>query len=87
MGRRGGCCDWLGENVWTNSNAGRAISAVLLIGITMLDMNKFYSFSVSLLGSSSLALASLPLGIGSATAQEAKTTQGTAADLGVMISY
>ena len=50
----------------------------------MLDMNKFYSFSVSLLGSSSFALASLPLGIGSATAQEAKTTQGTAADLGVM---
>ena len=33
---------------------------------------------------SSFALASIPLGIGSAIAQEAKTTQGTAADLGVM---
>ena len=47
-------------------------------------MNKFFSFSVSLVGSSSFALASIPLGIGSATAQEAKTAQGTAADLGVM---
>ena len=47
-------------------------------------MNKLFSFSVSLVGSSSFALASIPLGIGSATAQEAKTTQGTAADLGVM---
>ena len=47
-------------------------------------MNKFFSFSFSLLGSSSFALASIPFGIGSATAQEAKTTQGTAADLGVM---
>ena len=47
-------------------------------------MNKIFSFSVSLVGSSSFALASIPLGIGSATAQEAKTTQGTAADLGVM---
>ncbi|WP_255124716.1 carbamoyl-phosphate synthase [Synechococcus lacustris] len=47
-------------------------------------MNKIFSFSVSLLGSSSFALASISLGIGSATAQEAKTTQGTAADLGVM---
>jgi len=84
LGRRGGYWNWLGENVWTDSNAGRAISAVLLIGITMFDMNKFYSFSVSLLGSSSFALASLPLGIGSATAQEAKTTQGIAADLGVI---
>ena len=42
-------------------------------------MNKFFNLSVSLIGSSSFALASLPLGIGSATAQEAKTTQGTAA--------
>ena len=47
-------------------------------------MNKIFSFSVSLVGSSSFALASIPLGIGSATAQEAQTTQGTAADLGVM---
>ncbi|WP_273436509.1 carbamoyl-phosphate synthase [Synechococcus sp. UW140] len=47
-------------------------------------MNKVFSFSVSLVGSSSLALASIPFGIGSATAQEAKTTQGTAANLGVM---
>ena len=47
-------------------------------------MNKFFSFSVSIVGSSSFALASIPLGIGSATAQEAKTAQGTAADLGVM---
>ena len=47
-------------------------------------MNKFFNLSVSLLGSSSFALASIPFGIGSATAQEAKTTQGAAADLGVM---
>ena len=47
-------------------------------------MNKFFSFSVSLIGSSSFALVSIPFGIGSATAQEAKTTQGTAAELGVM---
>ena len=47
-------------------------------------MNKIFSFSVSLVGSSSFAFASIPFGIGSATAQEAKTTQGTAADLGVM---
>ena len=47
-------------------------------------MNRFFSFSISLAGSSSFALASIPLGIGSAIAQEAKTTQGTAADLGVM---
>jgi len=47
-------------------------------------MNKIFSFSVSLLGSSSFALVSIPFGIGSATAQEAKTAQGTAADLGVM---
>ena len=47
-------------------------------------MNKIFSFCVSLLGSSSFALASIPFGIGSATAQEAKNTQGTAAELGVM---
>ena len=47
-------------------------------------MNKFFNLSVSLVGSSSFALASLPLGIGSATAQEVKPTQGTAADLGVI---
>ena len=47
-------------------------------------MNKIFSFSISLLGSSSFALASISFGIGSATAQEAKTNQGTAADLGVM---
>jgi len=47
-------------------------------------MNNIFSFSVSLVGSSSFALASIPLGIGSAAAQEAKTTQGAAADLGVM---
>ena len=47
-------------------------------------MNKIFSLSVSLIGSSSFAIASIPFGIGSATAQEAKTAQGTAADLGVM---
>ena len=47
-------------------------------------MNKIFSFSVSLIGSSSFAIASIPFGIGSATAQEAKTSQGTAAELGVM---
>ena len=47
-------------------------------------MNKFFNLSVSLIGSSSFAIASIPFGIGSATAQEAKTTQGRAADLGVM---
>ena len=47
-------------------------------------MNKIFIFSFSLLGTSSIALASIPFGIESATAQEAKTTQGTAADLGVM---
>ena len=45
-------------------------------------MNKIFSFSVSLLGSSSFVLAPILLGIGSATAQEAKA--GNAADLGVM---
>ena len=45
-------------------------------------MNKIFSFSVSLVGSSSFALASIPLGIESAAAQEAKA--GNAADLGVM---
>ena len=39
-------------------------------------------FSFSLLGRSSFALASIPFGIGSSTAQDAKTAQGTAADLG-----
>jgi len=38
--------------------------------------------SFSLAGTAALALASIPLGIGSATAQEAKT--GNAADLGAM---
>lgn len=47
-------------------------------------MIKVFNFSFSLVGSSSIALASLPFGIGSAAAQEVKTTQGTAADLGVM---
>ncbi|WP_341885145.1 carbamoyl-phosphate synthase [Synechococcus sp. UW140] len=47
-------------------------------------MNKIFTLSFSLLGSSSFALASIPFGIGSAKAQEAKTTEGTAADLGVM---
>ena len=45
-------------------------------------MNKIFSFSVSLLGSSPFVLAPILLGIGSATAQEAKA--GNAADLGVM---
>ncbi|WP_255124720.1 outer membrane protein [Synechococcus lacustris] len=45
-------------------------------------MNKIFSFSVSLLGTSSIALASIPFGIGSAAAQEEKA--GDAADLGVM---
>ena len=45
-------------------------------------MNKIFSFSFSLLGSSSFVLAPILLGIGSATAQEAKA--GNAADLGVM---
>ena len=40
--------------------------------------------SLSLAGTAALTLASLPFGLRSATAQEAKTTQGTAADLGVM---
>jgi hypothetical protein len=47
-------------------------------------MNKVFSFSFSLVGSSSIALASLPFGIGSATAQEAQATKGSAKDLGVM---
>ena len=41
-------------------------------------MNKIFSFSISLLGTSSIALASIPFGIGSAAAQEAKA--GDAAD-------
>ena len=40
--------------------------------------------TLSLAGSAAFALASLPFGLRSATAQEAKITQGTAADLGVM---
>ena len=45
-------------------------------------MQHSISLSFSLAGTAALALASIPLGIGSATAQEAKT--GIAADLGVM---
>ena len=45
-------------------------------------MNKIFSFSFSLIGSSSFALASLPLALRPVAAQEAKT--GDAADLGVM---
>ena len=40
--------------------------------------------SLSLTGTAALALASLPLAISPAGAEEAKVTQGTAADLGVM---
>ncbi|MCP9940537.1 carbamoyl-phosphate synthase [Synechococcus sp. Cruz CV12-2-Slac-r] len=47
-------------------------------------MQQSIRLSLSLAGTAALALASIPFGIGSATAQEAKTTQGTAADLGVM---
>ena len=49
-------------------------------------MKKFFSFSFSFafIGTSSIALASIPFGIGSATAQEAKNAQGTASDLGLM---
>jgi len=47
-------------------------------------MQNYIRQSLSLAGTAALALASIPLGIESATAQEAKTTQGTAADLGVM---
>ena len=47
-------------------------------------MQQSIRLSLSFAGSAALALASIPLGIGSTTAQEAKTTQGTAADLGVM---
>ena len=50
----------------------------------MKDMKKIFSFSFAFIGTSSLALASIPFGIGSAKAQETKTTEGTAADLGVM---
>jgi hypothetical protein len=45
-------------------------------------MQQSIRLSLSLAGTATLALASIPLGIGSATAQEAKT--GNAADLGVM---
>ena len=47
-------------------------------------MQQSIRLSLSLAGTAALALASIPLGIGSSTAQEAKTAQGTAADLGVM---
>ena len=40
--------------------------------------------SLSLAGSTAIALAVVPFAIGTAAAQEAKTAQGTAADLGVM---
>ena len=40
--------------------------------------------TLSLASTATLALASLPFGLRPATAQEAKTAQGTAADLGVM---
>jgi len=45
-------------------------------------MQQSIRLSLSLAGTAALALASIPLGIGTATAQEAKT--GNAADLGVM---
>jgi hypothetical protein len=45
-------------------------------------MNKVFSFSFSLVGSSSLALAATPFG--AARADDTKVTQGSAADLGVM---
>ncbi|WP_255124719.1 carbamoyl-phosphate synthase [Synechococcus lacustris] len=47
-------------------------------------MQQSIRLSLSLAGTTALALASLPFGLRPATAQEAKTTQGTAADLGVM---
>ena len=47
-------------------------------------MQQSIRLSLSLAGTAALALASIPFGIGSATAQEAKIAQGTAADLGVM---
>ena len=47
-------------------------------------MQQSIRLSLSLAGTTAIALASIPFGIGSATAKEAKTTQGTAADLGVM---
>ena len=72
------------KNVWTIINSARAKLTELLIVHKIWNMNKILSFSFSLLGSSSFALASIPFGIGSAKAQEAQTTKGTAADLGVM---
>ena len=45
-------------------------------------MQQSIRLSLSLAGTAALALASIPFGIGSATAQEAKT--GNAADLGVV---
>ena len=47
-------------------------------------MQKHIRRSLSLAGTAALALASLPFGLRPVAAQEAKTTQGTAADLGVM---
>ena len=47
-------------------------------------MQQSIRLSLSLAGTAALALTSLPFGLRPATAQEAKTTQGTAADLGVM---
>jgi len=72
------------KNVWTIINSARAKLTELLIVHKIWKINKILSFSYSLLGSSSFALASIPFGIGTAKAQEAQTTQGTAADLGVM---
>ena len=47
-------------------------------------MQQSIRLSLSLAGTAALALTSLPFGLRPATAQEAKTAQGTAADLGVM---
>ena len=47
-------------------------------------MQQSIRLSLSLAGTAALALASIPFGIGSAAAQEAKIAQGLAADLGVM---
>ena len=55
--------DWLEEYVWTIINSAHSISAALLIVNKIWSMNKFFNFSVSLVGSSSIALASIPRGI------------------------
>ncbi|WP_341880933.1 carbamoyl-phosphate synthase [Synechococcus sp. UW140] len=47
-------------------------------------MQQSIRLSLSLAGTTALALASLPFGLRPATAQEAQTTQGRAVDLGVM---